>query len=177
MSSQMKGKIEIKNWIVWALENELRDPDDDYTVCLDVGACDGVWYDLLHEHFCSMDAVEVWKPNIEKHHLEDKYDDVFYVDIREFKYTFKYDLIIFGDILEHMSVEDAQKVLEEAFDWAKDIIVAVPFRWPQDAIYGNPYEKHVQDDLTHEIFMERYPGFEPLMLYDNYGYYHKGPVR
>lgn len=177
MSSQMKGKIEIKDWINRAIAGQLHNPDDELTMVLDVGACDGVWYDLLHGTDVIMDAVEVWKPNIEKYHLEDKYDDVFNMDIREFKYTFKYDLIIFGDVIEHMSIKDAQKVLEEAYDWAKDIIVAVPFRWPQDAIYGNPYEKHVQDDLTHEIFMERYPGFEPLILYDNYGYYHKEPVR
>ena len=51
--------------------------------------------------------------------------------------------------------------------------VAVPFFFKQGEIYGNPYERHVQDELTHSLFMERYKGFEPLVLFDNYGYYKK----
>ena len=164
MSSQMKGKDQIKQWVMATIPSGSN--------CLDVGACDGVWWNLLHEHL-RMDAIEVWVPNIETHHLLDKYGAVFGVDVRDFRFSFWYDLIIFGDIIEHMSVEDAQKVIERAYGRCEDMIIAVPFRWTQVEIYGYPYERHIQDDLTHEIFMERYPGFEPLVLYDNYGYYHK----
>ena len=37
----------------------------------------------------------------------------------------KYDLIIFGDVLEHLSIEDAQKVLAIAEENAKAIMIAV----------------------------------------------------
>jgi hypothetical protein len=52
--------------------------------------------------------------------------------------------------------------------------VGVPFLWPQDDYDGNPYEVHIQDDLTREIFAARYPDLE--VLYDpggRYCYYHK----
>ena len=71
----------------------------------------------------------------------------------------------------------AQAVLERARPRCRDLIIGVPFLYPQDAIYGNPYERHIQADLTEEIFDERYPGFELLVKpTNNYAYYHLGGV-
>ena len=42
--------------------------------CLDVGACDGKWSKLLGDYL-TMDAVEIYKPNIVKHCLKDKYQN------------------------------------------------------------------------------------------------------
>lgn len=54
------------------------------------------------------------------------------------------------------------------------MVVAVPFLYPQDAFGGNPWEKHLQPDLTAEIFAARYPGFSVLCDTGlNYCYYHK----
>ena len=41
----------------------------------------------------------------------------------------------------------------------------------EDDIYGNPCERHIQDDLTDELFNERYPGFKLEFAYPDYGYY------
>lgn len=163
MSSKLQGKSEVTRWI---RENVAKD-----SLCLDVGACDGVWSDLLRDHL-RMVGVEIFEPNIVEHNLESKYKVIFNADIREFEYE-HFDLIIFGDVIEHMSVADAQSVLKYAYDRADQIVVAVPFRYHQGAIYGNPYERHIQDDLTHELFMSRYQGFEPFKIYDDYGYYIK----
>ena len=119
-----------------------------------------------------MDAVEIFEYNYT--YCRPYYRNAWNIDIKDFEYGY-YDLIIFGDVIEHMTVEDAQKVLRYAWTRCKDMIVAVPFLYVQDEMYGNKYEKHIQDDLTPELFDERYPGFEKL--YDtgmNYCYYHKG---
>ena len=139
---------------------------------LDVGAGSGTYYNLIGDYFTNMDAVEVFKPNIDKYHLEDKYRKVYNADIRDFKYEM-YDIIIFGDIIEHLSVEDAQKVLKYARKRCREMIVAVPYEYPQDEIEGNVYEIHKQDDLTPTKVLERYPFLE--LLYGNsvYGYYIK----
>ena len=63
------------------------------------------------------------------------------------------------------------KTLEYAKKHADLVVVGVPFLWPQGKCYGNDWEEHVQDDLTHELFMERYPGFELFMKKENYGWY------
>ena len=163
MSSYDIGKAEIVAWV------RMHYPKG--ATCLDVGACDGKWWNLLGDYLV-MDAVEVWEPNIRENDLERKYRRVFCADIRRFWYK-DYDLVIFGDVLEHMSVEDAQKVLHWASLMSKDYIIGVPFNYPQDEIYGNPYERHIQDDLTPELFDERYPGHELLLRPTyNYAYYH-----
>lgn len=161
MSSYKFGKPEIKWYIVRHLPKGAE--------CLDVGACDGEYANLLGEYL-TMDAVEVWEPNIKDHKLKDKYRMVVCEDIRDFKYI-HYDLVIFGDVIEHMTVEEAQAVIEYAKEHSDMIIVAVPYRFKQDALYGNPYERHIQDDLTEDLFMERYKGFICEIPYYNYGYF------
>lgn len=137
---------------------------------LDVGACDGKWRHKLPE-YPNMDAVEAFAPNLAN---LAGYRNVFHTDIRGFEYDY-YDLIIFGDIIEHLTVEQAQAVLEYAIPRCRDMIIAVPFLYWQGAIGGNPYEVHIQDDLTAENFAKRYPGFEVLCDTGfNYCYYHKG---
>ena len=57
------------------------------------------------------------------------------------------------------------------------MIIGVPFLYPQDELYGNPWERHIQADLTEELFNERYPGFKMLVRpMGNYAYYHIGGV-
>ena len=119
-----------------------------------------------------MDAVEIYKPNIEKNRLEEKYRKVWCCDIADFEYKCNYDLILFGDILEHLPVEKAQQVVEVAKTKAKEIIISVPFLYPQDAWGGNQWEYHYQEDLTPENFDERYPGFRIIHRpRGNYAYY------
>ena len=119
-----------------------------------------------------MYAVEVFKPNIDNYKLEEKYRHVYNVDIKDFKYDY-YDVIIFGDVIEHLSVEDAQKVLEYALPRCKQVIVALPYQYKQGEEYGNIYEIHKQDDLTCDIIKERYPYLKLLFGNEEYGYYIK----
>lgn len=156
------GKKEVCAWI---RENF---PSD--STVLDVGACDGNWLWRLPEYE-NMDAIDVYPPNMQR---LIGYRQKFCEDIRNFTYDW-YDLIIFGDVIEHLPVEGAQAVLEYAKPRCRDLIIAVPFLYEQGAIYGNPYEVHIQDDLTPENFEERYPGYEVLCdPGHDYRYYHKG---
>ena len=163
--SYWEGKDEVCAWI--------RDHFLPDARILDVGAYDGNWRNRLPE-YTNMDAVEVFKPNYDKLKELDIYKNVWFQDAREFHYS-HYDLVIFGDIIEHMSPEDAKKMLDYAKPRCRDMIIAVPFQYVQGAEYGNPYEVHVQDDLTPELFEERYPGYSVLCKpRDDYCYYHKG---
>ena len=162
MSSYVYGKQEVSGWIRRHFRRNAE--------ILDVGACDGIWRELLPE-YPNMDAVEAWAPNADRLR---GYRHVYRADVRSLPYG-EYDLIIFGDVIEHMTAKQAQKVLEYARPRCRDMIVAVPFLYVQGEIYGNPYEKHIQDDLTPELFDARYPGFEVLLrAAEDYCYYHKG---
>ena len=165
MASLDIGKPESVKWI--------HDHFQKGATCLDVGACDGKWGKLLNDYLV-MDCAEIYAPNITKHGLANIYRNVYHADIREFEYGNKYDLIIFGDVLEHMSVEDAQKVIAYAEPRCRDFLIAVPYQWKNRSHYGNPWEVHIQDDLTPENVLERYKNIQPLFIYERYGYYIKG---
>ena len=163
MASYDYGKLDVVHWI--------RRNFYQQSTCLDVGACDGKWADLLGG-WLDIDACEIFAPNIWMHNLRGKYRRVYNLDINELMYN-HYDLIIFGDVLEHMTVEDAQRAVEYARPRCKDMIIGVPWRYKQGELYGNKWERHIQDDLTPELFDERYPGFEILVdPGHNYAYYH-----
>lgn len=163
MASYYYGKDIV---VAWIRENFSAD-----STVLDVGPCDACWKKLLSEYE-NMDAVEIFEPNYER--CKPFYRNIWCADIAEFEYE-HYDLIILADVLEHMDVPTAQKVLRYAWDRCRDLIVALPFQLAQPAIYGNPWERHIQDDLTGTIVRERYPELE--VLHDTrcrYCYYHKG---
>ena len=158
------GKDEVCAWI--------RDHFNTKSTILDMGACDGKWRYLLYD-YPKMDGVEIFGPsyrNLEKLRL---YRYLYFQDARAIRYNW-YDLVIFGDIIEHMSPKDAKNMLDYAYDHCRDMIIAVPFLYKQGVIYDNPYEIHIQDDLTPELFEERYPGYSVLCApTDDYCYYHK----
>lgn len=161
MSSVDFGKDIVREWV----HENLCQGDS----CLDVGACDGKWADILGDYL-TMDGIEIFPQNVIAHQLWKKYRAITIGDARNFPFP-GHDLIVFGDVLEHMTVEQAQKLVDKAKWNADNIIIGVPFQWKQDEMYGNPYEKHIQDDLTDEVFRNRFGGFKPLKVYSNYGYY------
>ena len=135
---------------------------------LDVGAGGGTYRLLLGPDY-EWAAVEVWHDSAE--YIKPIYHKVYEQDIRDFVYEEDYDLIIFGDVLEHLTVEDAQHVLDAAKQHTKMILVAVPYCLEQGPLNGNEAERHLQPDLTPETFDERYPGFEVIFKDYHYGYY------
>lgn len=150
---------------------------------LDVGAGSGKFAELLGDHFPNLDAVEIWKPYVRKYRLEERYRNVFVGDATWTKRLLfgphlkgsgvpdrNYELVIFGDVLEHWHATDVRRVLKA---WRRDtsILVAIPFLYEQGPVDSNPHEKHLQPDLTHDVFMERYPGFSCLVRDAHYGVY------
>lgn len=167
--SYTKYKKEIKEYLTHKYKKEIE--------ILDVGAGEGTYYTLLKSNFRNIDAVEVFKPNIEKYDLESKYRKVYNKDIREFRYKY-YDLVIFGDVLEHLETEEAQEVLKYALQHSIEVLVAVPYLYEQGIMEDNVYEIHKQADLTPSVMQKRYPSLELLYGDDKYGYYvKKGSIR
>lgn len=158
------GKKEIKEFIRERFSPEAK--------ILDVGAGSGTYKVLLGEEYVNMDAIEVWEPAIEN--LVHFYRHVFAIDVRNFCWgEADYDLVIFGDILEHIGVEDAQKVISQAIAHSNHVLIGVPYNYKQGVLYGNEAEIHIQDDLNEQNFEERYPGFKRIIYKPGfYGYYY-----
>lgn len=137
---------------------------------LDVGPGSGSYGLLLSEAFDNVDCIEIHKLYRYQFQLDDVYRNVYIGDINEFDYG-NYDYLIFGDVLEHMSVDVAQKLITEITNKAIYCMVAVPYCMEQGAVGGNVHETHLQADLTHQIFLERYPQMRLLFKNHEYGYY------
>ena len=160
MGSYNAGKNEIITWI--------REHFNPEATILDVGVCDGKWKRLLKE-YNNMDGIDIFHPNAER--SAPLYRTMYSGDIYDLRYDY-YDLVIFGDVIEHMTVERAQAVLEYAKQHCSAFIVGVPWLYEQGPCYGNPFEKHIQSDLTGEVFKDRYPGLELLLqAADDYCYF------
>jgi len=160
-SSTKFFKKEIKDYILEKYDENVR--------ILDVGAGIGTYANLLkNEGYTNIDCVEVFKDYIIDYKLEKKYKKVYNGDITKLKINFNsYDLIILGDVLEHIEEYDAVKLLKKLKN--KNVIVTVPFESPQGEHFGNIYEIHLQDDLTFKNFFEKYDDFYPLCLRYDYG--------
>lgn len=117
---------------------------------LDVGAGWGKYRYLLPTH--PMDACEIWPEYAPS--LQPLYNQVFMTDIRTFNYDF-YDIIIFGDVLEHLTQTEAQDVLKKAMDRCTQVYVVIPYLYPQHGD-ENPYEEHLQPDLTDVLIKQLY---------------------
>lgn len=143
---------------------------------LDLGAGQGKYGKMFKSYAKSIDAVEIFKQNINDNNLVDIYDNVYNLNLLNYDFN-HYDLVIIGDVLEHVPVEDAQYYLNKIYDKCDEIIIIVPYEMPQIGFGGNEHEAHIQPDLTHNIFLNRYKGFKRKFAYTNLlGVYVKGEV-
>jgi hypothetical protein len=140
---------------------------------LDIGIGSGIYSDLLKHHRNNMDGVEIFLPYIEQFGLTRKYNTIYNQNILTLdqQLLLSYDYFIMGDVVEHLSYDDAIKFLTFIHTANKKMLVAVPYMYPQGEHYGNVHETHLQPDLTEQVVELRYPMLQVLFSDANYGYF------
>jgi SAM-dependent methyltransferase len=141
---------------------------------LDVGPGVGTYADFLNPLGYKIDAIEIYDKYIDAYDLKNKYKNIYVDSIVKFDVS-EYDFVILGDVLEHLDIEDALKVLNKC----KNVLVAVPYICPQSGVdfyhnehhLINPYEEHKQADLTPLVMLTRYPSLGLIWSNHLYGYY------
>lgn len=155
MSYSLKsGKAET---LAWFQANEAA-----IKTVVDIGPGSGTYVKLIREDAkCCVDAtwigVEIWKPYIEEFKLEERYTQILNQDVRTIDWEkLKPNVVIAGDVLEHMTKEDAVALVDRILAVANMLIVSIPIRhMPQDEhAYENPHEAHIKDDWSHDEVME-----------------------
>lgn len=152
------------------------------TAILDVGAGQGKYARLLPE-YRDIDAVEVWEPSVERYGLRELYREVFDDDVVNlvsdvgFWMSHRYRFAILGDVLEHIERETAAYVVRRLKRCCDELIVAVPYLYPQGAEDGNEHQRHLQDDLTPEVMAVRYPSLSLVAVETRDGRPFKGLYR
>lgn len=135
---------------------------------LDIGAGAGKYGHLVRAMlpYSTIHAVEVWDPYVSAFKLRSLYDKVIKHDVRKI-HNFNYDLVIMGDVLEHMTKEDAVAVMDQVKAQARCAIISIPIcPMPQGHVHDNPYEEHIKDDWTHEEVMETFSNIFEYQLFD-----------
>lgn len=125
---------------------------------LDLGGGDGKWGYVLGEYFHNIDTVEIFEPYVERYNLKEIYREVFVGNFLDLDFEY-YDVIIMGDVFEHVTQEQATEWLNKVKDKCREIVIVVPFEYKQDwdGVYENVYGHHHQPDLTPKNMLERYP--------------------
>ena len=101
-----------------------------------------------------INAIEIFEPFITPMH-EYLYDKITIGDIRHMDIA-DCDLIILGDILEHLPKNDAIALVRRLRKSAQWIIIQSPYgKMKQPAVFGNPAEEHLCE-LYPEDFNEYY---------------------
>lgn len=98
----------------------------------------------------TIDAIEIYPPYIQE--LQQQiYNTIIQGSATEILPAVeKYDLIIMGDVLEHVPLAEGMKILETARAKAKYVLIVMPIKfYPGQNIAGNEAEKH-QHVWTHE---------------------------
>lgn len=136
---------------------------------LDVGVGCGTYAHLLGG-VANLDAIEVWRPYVQQYDLDRLYDAVYVGDVRDIAksndWNLSYDLIIFGDVMEHMTLDEAKAVWGWAHRVAVYGLISVPVvHWPQEGT-ENPYEAHVQEHLTVEQVLAHFGPFQDWSKFD-----------
>lgn len=128
---------------------------------LDVGAGSGTYAKLLGPASAGARwiAVEVWAPNIVNYDLASQYHEVINGDIRDLEIApLAPDLVLFGDVLEHMTQEEALAVVRKALAVVPYVMISIPIvDYPQDEVEGNPFQRHVKEDWSHSEVCASFP--------------------
>jgi SAM-dependent methyltransferase len=131
---------------------------------LDIGCGQGTYKNLFldNEVITSSNwvAVEVWEPYIRKYALTEKYNQVINQDARHLSWPElgHWDLVFMGDVLEHMTKEESQTLVDSALNHTKWILISIPIVYlPQGADHGNQFEIHVKPDWSDEEVRESFP--------------------
>ncbi|MFH9574202.1 class I SAM-dependent methyltransferase [Streptomyces sp. NPDC017454] len=143
-TSDTEGKDWSLQWFRYHLPNTVTD----------IGPGEGTYAKLFRpvHHGVWWTAVEIFKPYIRKYGLKNTakrtgmYDEIHNLDAREAPdHLYHRDLVVFGDVLEHVERDDAAALLERAVAaGAWNILVSVPIvPSEQGEVDGNPHEAHL----------------------------------
>lgn len=138
---------------------------------MDVGAGRGAYATILYPYIPNtiFDAIEVWTPYIDQFGLDKKYRNIYNVDARVHD-NYNYDLVIFGDVLEHMPKNDAISLWERVSKQAEFALISIPIvHMPQGELDGNPYEIHEEEDWSVESVLSEFKNIVEYRSFDQTG--------
>ena len=140
---------------------------------LDIGPGVGTYAKLLRgPAVARITGLEVWPPYVETYRLREHYDELIIGDARVAPLPAA-DVVILGDVLEHMSRAEALNLWRRCATTARRAIyLSIPIvHYPQGEIESNPHEVHVEDDWDHDSVLATFHGIGAHWLGTEVGVY------
>ena len=144
----------------WVHDRIARLAADQPISILDIGPGVGTYAKLLHDLPVERStAIEIWEPYVHTYRLTEYYDEVVVGDARTTPFP-SADVVILGDVAEHMTEVEARALWDKAAHAAnRAVFLSIPIvPYPQGHIEGNAHEAHVVDDWNHERVLATFPG-------------------
>lgn len=119
-------------------------------------------------------GIEVWEPYVHTYRLRDYYDELIIGDVRSVPIPAA-DVVILGDVAEHMTADEAQEVWRRCGEAARRaVFLSIPVvHYPQQPIEGNPYEVHVEEDWSHDKVLATFAGIGASWVGTEVGVYER----
>lgn len=142
---------------------------------LDIGAGSGKNGKLIKQtgYTGKLDCLEPTAKYISEFNLTDIYNTVYPYNISKFVdevYKFEYDLVVCGDVLEHLFRSQVIDYIDYFLYKCKWMIVIWPNNMPQDDYGNNPYEIHKSNFTINDLTQK----FEVNYYLKNFAYYNWG---
>jgi len=117
---------------------------------LDVGPGWATYSKLLKKAGQLWDCVEIHEPYVKRFKLNEHYENIHVSNILDFAWEKRYDAVIFGDVLEHLTKENAVAALLAAGMHSDYVIISLPLDGETnappgagDVDWGNVHELHI----------------------------------
>ena len=164
-TSSIEGKAQIKTW--------LENIDIQHNKVLDIGAGSGAYPALYRDTLknCKWVGVEIWEPYKIKYELEKQYDTLLIGDARQMKFNY-YDVCFLGDVLEHMTKQEAVSLVNKLKESCTNIVISIPIvTYEQGTMRGNPYEAHIKPDWSHKEVVKTFSNIKEFWTGQTIGVY------
>ncbi len=142
---------------------------------LDIGPGVGTYAKLLAGPSVSkLTGLEIYEPYVHTYRLRTYYDEIVIGDARETDLP-TCDVVILGDVAEHMTAEAALDLWERSAAAARRAVyLSIPIvHYPQGEIEGNEHEHHVVDDWDHDKVLAAFPGIGAFWTGTEVGVYER----
>lgn len=152
-----QSSAEGKTWIRDRVTDLGRDAPLDV---LDIGPGVGTYAKLLAGPAVRrITGIEIYEPYVHTYRLRSYYDDVIVGDALQVEFPAA-DVVILGDVAEHMNASDALALWDKATSAARQAVyLSIPIvHYPQGEIEGNEHERHIVDDWDHDKVLAAFPG-------------------
>ncbi len=159
--SASEGKEFFRDWLVHFAKPQ------GFKTFLDIGCGAGLYGKIIRQVYSKggllLAGVDIFPEYVTRFNLKKIYDIIIIGDIRNFPKEMipPIDLIITGDVLEHLTKEDAVSVVDKLRSRCRFLWAALPVKigrpWsvgysqPESEYAVNPAEKHLHDYYGEEI--------------------------